>query len=329
MQRWAWTCAMFLTLAADALDEDAYHKDCDNTGLLQTSGKHNGTQAVVFYNLFIRNSEDIPRVAGMVREQLSLVAKPQDMDVRINSIGALQDVAELKLMPSLARRTKLLAHYTAGFENLTLHALWSFCRESTTAPEQTVVYLHSKGSFHSKHGRNSEMRQYLSEGALSEECLQMPKECNVCSSRMSPTPHPHTPGNMWAARCGYVAKLKDPKTFSAEMHNTPDAHRGRAWCVGRGRFANEHWIHSHPWAAPCDLDTSTAYIKGTISAYASKFAKQLVRAPRFDVDVFRTSSGSCLGLGASQKERLKEYRFLYGQDPPIDWWGWKFFPRGS
>lgn len=25
---------------------------------------------------------------------------------------------------------------------------------------------------------------------------------NVCSSRMTPVPHPHTPGNMWAARCG-------------------------------------------------------------------------------------------------------------------------------
>ena len=28
---------------------------------------------------------------------------------------------------------------------------------------------------------------------------------NVCSSRMTPVPHPHTPGNMWAARCGRLA----------------------------------------------------------------------------------------------------------------------------
>ena len=78
----------------------------------------------------------------------------------------------------------------------------------------------------------------------------MPSSCNVCSMRMSPIPHPHTPGNMWAARCSYVSNLIDPKLFQGEMLNyfaegkrcrVLQCNYSNVWCVGRGRFAAEHW----------------------------------------------------------------------------------------
>lgn len=36
----------------------------------------------------------------------------------------------------------------------------------------------------------------------------------ICSSRMSPLPHPHTSGNMWLAKCDYISQLIDPKALS-------------------------------------------------------------------------------------------------------------------
>ena len=45
--------------------------------------------------------------------------------------------------------------------------------------------------------------------------------------------YPQSSGNMWAARCGYVAKLMDPKKLVSAMETTPGTRRGYAWCVGR------------------------------------------------------------------------------------------------
>ena len=56
-------------------------------------------------------------------------------------------------------------------------------------------------------------KEYFTVAALSEDCRNMPSSCNVCSMRMSPIPHPHTPGNMWAARCSYVSNLIDPNLY--------------------------------------------------------------------------------------------------------------------
>ena len=78
---------------------------------------------------------------------------------------------------------------------------------------QVVVDVHSKGSYH-PHEFQDQWRDYVTAGALSQECRLMPEHCNMCSSRMSPVPYPHTPGNMWAARCGYISELMDPKAGS-------------------------------------------------------------------------------------------------------------------
>lgn len=81
----------------------------------------------------------------------------------------------------LEERTKLSAYYTEGWETTTLHDLWSFYREKNTDPNQVVVYLHSKGS-KSTHSLQS---AYITTGAVSQEWLHMPKDCNICSTRIS------------------------------------------------------------------------------------------------------------------------------------------------
>eukprot|EP00435_Cladocopium_sp_Y103_P016498 s3265_g4.t1 len=227
----------------------------------------------------------------------------------------------------LTKKTKFLAHYSIGWENLTLRALWSFCREKDTNPKQIVVYLHSKGSFHPQDW-NGRLRYYLTSGALSQECTRMPNQCNVCSTRMTPIPQPHTPGNMWAARCAYIAKLIDPKDFKEKMNNNVlGPHNGAPWCVGRGRFADEHWVHSHPDCAPCDLDTNQGYVIGRVPNRT--FDKKLKKAPRFPMSTYHVEWKGCPGRGESVEHRLVEYRYLYSRDPPRDWWGWKFFWQNS
>ena len=93
----------------------------------------------------------------------------------------------------------------------------------------------------------------------------MPEFCNVCSAHFSPVPHFHTHGNIWAAKCSYVLKLVPPNVFAKEMekvYNSAPADLApiiQTWganqehLMGRGRFANEHWVHSHPSVQPCDL----------------------------------------------------------------------------
>eukprot|EP00438_Fugacium_kawagutii_P013046 Skav235113 [mRNA] locus=scaffold3581:5955:6473:- [translate_table: standard] len=171
----------------------------------------------------------------------------------------------------------------------------------------------------------------------------MPQSCNVCSSRMSPLPSPHTPGNMWAARCGYLSKLIDPMLFEAEMNryfqegspslrcNSGNPNNGKeAGCVGTGRFSNEHWVQSHPQVQPCDLDINNTYTWGwpqsamMLQAVVDfpQTSKVLSTAPRFDLAAYeRPLCGNC---GKDMNQRLEEYEFLYQEAPPATWWGWKF-----
>ena len=155
----------------------------------------------IFYNLYIKDENDLGRVNNLVQEQLSLIIPElHHNDVYINSIGYNTTV--------IANQT-ITHHYEEGQEDLTLHALYEYCKTTPNPHEQKVVYLHSKGSYHDSPS-NTALRQFVSASPLSKECANLPDQCNVCSTRMSPLPHPHSPGNMWLARCDYVMKLVDP-----------------------------------------------------------------------------------------------------------------------
>ena len=145
---------------------------------------------------------------------------------------------------------------------------------------------------------------------------------------MTPIPYAQTPGNMWAARCGYVAKLKGPRNFDKDMLDVPYGQLTELeLCVGSNRFAFEHWVQSHPDAAPCDLDTNVKY-PGWGPVPSSSFSKELKKAPRFHLSIYVSAvwkKSECAGWGQTLQRRLAEYRVLYGTEPSADWWGWKFF----
>ena len=208
---------------------------------------------------------------------------------------------------------------------------------------QSVIYLHSKGSYR-PFPNNDKLRRFLTRGALSNECASIHHTsqqssssstttsttasstacsvCNVCSSRMSPIPHSHTPGNMWLAKCNYIQYLYEPYQFENVM-GTPNA------CLGSGRYAAEHWVHSHPSNQPCDLYTNPTYVwgfEGIPSMEQFESHLQLDAAPRFLLDAYEIPHGACFHNGPWIRARIREYQRLYGIDKPDDdWWGWEFF----
>ena len=187
----------------------------------------------------------------------------------------------------------------------------------------------------------------------------MPDTCNVCSSRMSPMPHPHTSGNMWLSRCDYVRKLIEPKKFTQAMYRTNPDITITDWypCFGLGRFASEHckplksWIHfqyiwtfdkflpivssytgihSHPDVLPCDVDDSSQYTWNYADIPGQDFSLGLAKAPRWKPEVYLNEAFCPQHMaGNSLQERLAEYAVLYNKAPPSLWYGWDWYQEGS
>ncbi|KAL7537875.1 hypothetical protein ACHAXR_008136 [Thalassiosira sp. AJA248-18] len=141
---------------------------------------------------------------------------------------------------------------------------------------------------------------------------------------MSPIPHPHTPGNMWLARCKYVKHLINPLHFEGKMHSIYDNVHVNLWpCLGLGRYAAEHWIYSHPNAKPCDLSSSD-FVWNYDDIPAAGFEMKLESAPRFELKKFTTKPEVCPSYLINT--RLAEYKALYNVTKPAAWWwGWKFY----
>jgi hypothetical protein len=273
-----------------------------------TESRKNAT-VPVFYNLFVANQADAPRVERLVQEQLDLLLPEHALF--LHSIGH----------PLHIQSAKLLEHHAQGDEVETLRSLWEYC---TIRPDSKVVYIHSKGSFHDR-PENNALRRFLTTGALSRECLNLPSHCNVCASRMSPLPHPHVSGNMWLARCDYIQKLINPKHFEARLSTTPGLSNQKEspWCYGIGRFAAEHWVHSHPSVMPCDLSADEEFIWNYENIPLANFSKQMSMAPRFPLHMYE-KTWMCTN-GMTSQERITEYVHLYDEMPSETWWGWRLY----
>lgn len=290
----------------------------------------------VFYNLYVNASteEDLQGVTDIVNEQFSYM-QPWHRPVFVHSIGQEYPIPN----------TTLLQHHKQATEMVTLQSLWEYCQDVSNV-NASVVYLHSKGTFHPS-PENDILRRFNTLGALSDDCSNLPLDntCNVCSARFSPLPHPHPPGNMFLARCEYVQHLPAPVDFEDDMDRVKRQVVGgnvpsflHPSFFGIGRYAAEHWIHSHPYAKPCDLYTHPQYHWGY--SYLEDFDNDgegeittfdLQPAPRFPRKEWRLRSPYC-----DLQHRLNEYQVLFRDDdddnsttavvvPPDDWWGWDFW----
>jgi len=88
-----------------------------------------------------QDAADVPRVAELVRDQLSRL-DPEHQELRINMIGAITGISMLGLNATLAEKATS-HHYEEGNEDVTLHDIWSYCQ--TAQPSQVSFYGISQG----------------------------------------------------------------------------------------------------------------------------------------------------------------------------------------
>jgi len=125
---------------------------------------------------------------------------------------------------------------------------------------------------------------------------------------------------MWAAQCSYVRQLVAPNRLADKMGDKED------WCRGSGRFASEHWVHSHPASKPCDLYTKQAFTwgyRGVPSLGEFESASALASTPRFNESVYRKKA-FCRGQYKVEVP-LSDFRNVHNMTPSEDWWGWKWY----
>ncbi|CAJ1931022.1 unnamed protein product [Cylindrotheca closterium] len=289
--------------------------------------KANTTTSVsVFYHLYLKDDSEIERVTDIVLDQFQWLKQSIHNTVYVNSVGT-----PMPLLANLSNVSDVLvqSHQTSGSEFITLNNIWQFCN---ARPSEKVAYLHSKGSFHATKV-NEELRKVLSFAALSKECADLPMTCNVCSLKMSPFPHAHTSGNMWLARFSYINKLLGPDSFLQKMGKRDNQF------IGKGRYAAEHWVHSHPQVRPCDLYSKSSFNYGYFRVPSMEELTsnlKLEMAPRFSLGhtleriVENRFARGQIKHYPSFAQRLNEYTMLYGiEKPDLEWWGWTFFNATS
>jgi len=88
-----------------------------------------------------QDAADVPRVAELVRDQLSRL-DPEHQELRINMIGAITGISMLGLNATLAEKATS-HHYEEGNEDVTLHDIWSYCQ--TAQPSQVSFCGISQG----------------------------------------------------------------------------------------------------------------------------------------------------------------------------------------
>ena len=176
------------------------------------------------------------------------------------------------------------------------------------------------------------------------------RNCNVCGLVATAIPWIHFTGNFFTAQCSYLRNLLPPELYSQKLSklvvptilqkkemgeltfgNFPydDAY------IGLGRFANEHWIGSHPSVQMCD-------VTGNITIIDWKKQNHPLPTNEFIWSVFPHPDNDELVLpnpNRKQKKRLREYYhlagnmlkwiILYNKIPDDSSWVWKYYPDGK
>lgn len=231
-------------------------------------GKHD-----LAYEIFREQMEQIgSSYVGKIHRGSSL------LPIYYNSIGMPINATFVdKVCSDNGLSCRHIKHYETGFETLTLQNLWEYCHDNI---HHTVIYLPSKGSFHPSEGNNM-WRRTLTQQATSEYCVTFKadlldvnfghnftghnqtdkEECNVCGNGFQVTWGPLFLGNMFSARCSYVAKLVPPNVLEDKANIayttrhpkvTFSTFRLGAFSKPSGRYVAEHFIGTHPDIVPCD-----------------------------------------------------------------------------
>lgn len=320
------------------------------------------TKVTVFFNVFIAARD--PFLAGVdrliVEEQLgqvgtSFAASGGDLVVYYTSIGEPMDQDWIESLCSYKYNMTCTQtqHYNQANEDVTLTSLHQHCQ---TRPEESVVYLHNKGSLHPNNKGQDRWRRTMTAAATSQLCLEPANDqCNACGMLFQPLPAPHFPGNIFAARCSYINQLLSPNDFHArnavtdawiqsemEVGLIQNKFSGlfamEAHYIGKRRYESEVWVGSHPDLRPCDVsvEPNKDYWLEEDRDFALEFRFDM--APRHSLSAnwlwwSYTSHNQTLTDPAA---RLRDYFLLrgilyrslafYGKIPGRNSYIWRWFP---
>jgi hypothetical protein len=322
----------------------------------------------VFYNIYIpadQGDDAMNKAINIVREQIGQVATAmgtstptqakRETVVSYSTVGAaaLNATWMDHLCSSSSSSDSIVScrhmhHYESAQEEQTLQRVYDFC---LVHPEETVAYIHTKGSFHNKawNGLPQETwRRHGTAAAMSPECLAAVKDgqCNVCGLLFTVWPFVHTPGNFFSAHCSYISQLLPPMLFEVAMEdlNTKRLEmkeKGKLVMelfkeddntVGRGRYAAEHWVGSSPNIRPCDLsNTWNIQYWQRRNRPLTEFNFSMV--PRHPANIHNKR------IRTQENIRMREYFLLpgnifkwltlYHTVPPPASWVWSWFPDGE
>mmetsp|Transcript_20907 Transcript_20907/g.42609 ORF Transcript_20907/g.42609 Transcript_20907/m.42609 type:complete len:888 (+) Transcript_20907:64-2727(+) len=340
----------------------------------------NDSLFTVFYNLFIPTeaisaanavevlTEQLEQVAGSLRRFEEGEKNSKSAVVYYNLIGnneiyPMEKISDLckSLHPGLS--CQLLNFFETASEAATLLDIYQFCQNDDKASVQRtnndtrVVYIHSKGSYHSS-THNNNWRREMTNSVLHQDCLFPPNDaCDVCGAQFYTRFSFMFPGNMWTAKCSYIQKLLSPekgglyeklkresivKFFKLRLWGQLNSTlmEDRVDYFGLGRYQLEHWIGSHASVQPCELHkknvTFETMILGMVnSAYDYEWS---MGAPR--EEVISEIPNARQKLEENEDAQFREYFYLpgnlikwfslYGKDgvPSQNSWVWNFFPGG-
>jgi hypothetical protein len=281
----------------------------------------------IFYNAFV-NPKKINHSIGIITEQLEQwqASKYRNATLYYTHLGD----ASVPFPCPKSGNCKLLAQKPTGWENETLAKLQEYCQEHL---DHNVIYLHSKGSFHDRK-ENIRLRNLITLAALSKECYigLTTTQCSICSARFAPTPHWHTSGNMWNARCSYITKLYPVLDFEEKITKVVETIFGKNctqcydWALGMDRYSIEHWVHTHPHVNPCDVYPNTRYICGYPKEDIVLQPFSLQKAPRSFPDI-ATHLKHMPYEQTRLKYRLNELRLLYNETPASNSFVWTWYKQ--
>jgi hypothetical protein len=252
-----------------------------------------------------------------------------------------------------------LQHYQQAFEEFTLQRLHDYChavphdddsnKEDSSDPQNhqnkqphRVVYLHNKGSYHDwQNGENTRWRRHLTAAVTTRECLEpIDRSCSVCGLVFYGAWALLFPGNVWTADCAYVRRLPSPPTFFAAMDDVFTQRQNKMRenprfamafpdvdgidSHGAGRYAQEHWIGSHPSLNPCDLTADPLDDWRHQERSPSEFSWSMFPRPAQLNDPSTDYDQPPLIAG-----NLFKWFTLYHRAPADDSWVWKWFPYGE
>lgn len=241
----------------------------------------------IFLHIYVPKEEDITRAdhvkraTRIIHQQLKHVSEGVATVQGIEPLALYYTTVGRELQPgyvdSICRNHSKyfhcnhLQHLDRGFEEHTLGAMYEHCQEYN---DDRVIYLHTKGSYHSSKAQ-ARWRRHMTDAVAGHDCVEQAhnKDCDLCGLLFLPRPSLHFTGNMFNAKCRYIQKLTHPEEFQEKMVKVDTKARDwmqqgilqsnmlnveEPWNAGIDRFAMEHWHGSHPSAQKiCDVSNGS------------------------------------------------------------------------